>query len=62
VKSALPDIDALVFDWVSSADFDNLLVETVVSTYPQAEHEMFLAHFRGLISLWVKDQQGMPWQ
>ena len=55
--TALPDIDQIVLDWVSSADFDNMLVETVVSTYPQHEHEMFLAHFRGLISLWVRDQQ-----
>jgi hypothetical protein len=55
--SALPDIDARVLEWVASPDFDDLLVETVVSTYPQHEHEMFLAHFRGLISLWVHDQQ-----
>ena len=54
---ALPDIDALVLDWVASADFDNLLVQTVVSTYPQHEHETFLAHFRGLVSSWVHDQQ-----
>ena len=58
VASALPDIDAMVLEWVASPDFDNLLVETVVSTYPQHEHETFLAHFRGLISLWIHDQQG----
>jgi hypothetical protein len=55
--TALPDIAEMVLYWVSSPDFDSLLVETVVSTYPQHEHEMFLAHFRGLISLWVRDQQ-----
>jgi hypothetical protein len=55
--TALPSIDEMVLDWVASADFDNLLVQTVVSTYPQHEHDMFLAHFRGLISLWVRDQQ-----
>jgi len=54
--TALPDIDAMVLDWVASPDFDNLLVETVVSTYPHHEHDTFLAHFRGLISLWVRDQ------
>ena len=58
VASALPDLDQQVLEWVASPDFDSLLVETVVSTYPQAEHEMFLAHFRGLVSLWVHDQQG----
>jgi hypothetical protein len=49
----LPD---LVAQWVSGADFDRLLVETVQATYPPAEHEQFLAHFRGLIGLWVADQ------
>ncbi len=25
------------------------------STYPAAEHDRFVAHFRGLIGLWVTD-------
>jgi hypothetical protein len=28
----------------------------VRSTYPMHEHERFLAHFRGLVGLWVRDQ------
>jgi hypothetical protein len=43
-------------DWVESADFDRLLVNTVMSTYPEHEREMFLAHFRGLLGLWAHDQ------
>jgi hypothetical protein len=58
VAEALPNLDAQVLEWVASPDFDDLLIETVVATYPQQEHEMFLAHFRGLISLWIRDQQG----
>jgi hypothetical protein len=53
---ALPDLDAQVLEWVSSPDFDRVLRETVQATYPAAEHERFLAHFRGLVSLWVADE------
>jgi hypothetical protein len=53
--TALPDLDDIVRDWVASAEFDALLVDTVRATYPQAEHERFLAHFRGLLGLWQTD-------
>ena len=35
---------------------DRLLVETVQATYPAHEQEQFLAHFRGLLGMWVSDQ------
>jgi hypothetical protein len=54
--SHLGHLDDLVAQWVSGADFDRLLVETVRATYPPHEHEQFLAHFRGLIGMWVTDQ------
>jgi hypothetical protein len=50
-------IDEIVFDWVSSASFDALLVHTVRSVYPAAEHERFTAHLRGLIDLWKRDEE-----
>jgi hypothetical protein len=53
--TALPDIDTIVYDWVSSPEFDSLLDDTIVSTYPAHEVERFRAHFRGLIDLWLKD-------
>ena len=53
---ALPHVDELVLEWVSSPDFDRVLRETVQATYPAAEHERFLAHFRGLVALWVSDE------
>jgi hypothetical protein len=56
VAARLSHVDGAVLDWVSSADFDAMLVETVRSTYPPHEHDQFLAHFRGLVGLWVKDQ------
>jgi len=55
--TALAGIDDLVLDWVTSADFDRMLTETIVKTYPEHERERFMGHFRGLIGLWVSDQQ-----
>ncbi len=53
--TSLSGVDALVRDWVASPAFDELLVDTVRSTYPAAEHDRFVAHFRGLLGLWVSD-------
>ena len=55
--TSLPDIDDMVLEWVTSADFDRMLTETVIQTYPEHEREWFMGHFRGLIGLWVSDQQ-----
>jgi hypothetical protein len=55
--TALPEIDDLVLEWVSSSDFDRMLTETVVMTYPEHERERFMGHFRGLVGLWVGDQK-----
>jgi hypothetical protein len=54
----LGHLDEAVAQWVDSPGFDRLLVETVQATYPPQEHEQFLAHFRGLLGLWVADQAG----
>jgi len=52
----LPHLDEQVLEWVASDDFDRVLRETVRATYPRHEHEQFLAHFRGLVGLWVRDE------
>ena len=54
--TAMPDLDELVLDWVKSAEFDALLSRTVTTTYPAHEHDRFMAHFRGLLDLWVADE------
>ena len=54
-SSNLPHLDEQVLEWVTSDEFDRLLRDTVQATYPPHEHEEFLAHFRGLLGLWVKD-------
>ena len=56
--TALAGVDTLVRDWVASPAFDELLVDTVRTTYPAAEHDRFVAHFRGLVGLWVADNAG----
>ena len=55
-RASLGQLDAIVLDWVASPDFDRLLVDTVRSTYPAHEHEQFIEHLRGLLSMWVRDE------
>jgi len=52
----LADIDQRVLDWVLGPQFDQLIVDTVTATYPEHEHERFVAHLRGLTGLWVTDE------
>jgi hypothetical protein len=33
-----------------------LLINTVRSVYPPHEHDQFIAHLRGLLDLWVRDE------
>ena len=54
--SSLGQLDAIVLDWIAGPDFDQLLVETVRSVYPAHEHDQFIAHLRGLLALWVRDE------
>ena len=53
---SLGGIDDVVLDWVAGPDFDRLLIQTVRSVYPPAEHDQFIAHLRGLVTLWVSDE------
>ncbi|MFB9235494.1 RimK family alpha-L-glutamate ligase [Plantactinospora siamensis] len=51
----LGHLEEQVYEWVGSDAFDRILRETVAATYPPHEHDQFLAHFRGLIQLWLDD-------
>ncbi len=57
VGSKLPHLDEILVDWVEGADFDRLLVDTVTTTFPEHEHEHFVAHYRGLLAAWARDQR-----
>jgi hypothetical protein len=54
--SQLPHLDDIVLDWVAGPGFDQLLVRTVQLVYPAHEQDKFIAHLRGLLSLWVRDE------
>jgi len=54
--SSLARLDQLVLDWVTGPGFDQLLVRTVQAVYPEHEHDQFIAHLRGLLHLWVRDE------
>jgi hypothetical protein len=56
VDTRLGQVDAMVHDWVTSPEFDALLVDTVKTAYPEHEHDRFIAHFRGLIGMWLDDR------
>ncbi len=53
----LSHVDELSVAWVESQDFDRIIVETVRGTFPAHEHEQFIAHFRGLLAAWARDQR-----
>jgi hypothetical protein len=40
-------------EYVTSEEFDRLLIETVTSAFPPHEHEMFVSHYRGLVRAWA---------
>jgi hypothetical protein len=58
--ASLAHVDEIVLDWVASPELDALLVETVRKLYPAHEHERFVAHFRGLVGQWVREQGAEP--
>jgi hypothetical protein len=57
VATKLPHLDEILVDWVESPRFDQLVVDTVTSTFPAHEHEQFVAHYRGLLGSWARDQR-----
>jgi hypothetical protein len=53
----LAGFDEAVLEYVESGDFDRLIVDTVTSTFPPHEHEQFIAHYRGLLGAWARDER-----
>jgi hypothetical protein len=52
----LAQLDDLTLEFFSSRDWDDVLVERCRRSFPAHEHEQFIAHYRGLISHWVKTE------
>ena len=55
--SRMARFDEVALEYFTSAAFDDVLVETVTSTFPSYEHDQFIAHFRGLVAAWCTDEQ-----
>jgi hypothetical protein len=51
----LAHLDEVAHEWFTSPAFDELLVDTVQTTFPAHEHEHFVAHYRGLFAAWARD-------
>jgi hypothetical protein len=56
-ETVLPHLDEATVELVESPEFDDMLVDAVRTTFPQHEHERFVAHYRGLLSSWAQDQR-----
>ena len=53
----LPHFDAAALEWFRSEAFHQMLRTTVDATYPEHERDRFMAHFQGLVGLWVRDEE-----
>lgn len=50
----LVDLDQVMWEMVQSPELDDVLVQTVRTTFPENEHEQYIAHYRGLLAHWVE--------
>src|SRR5262249_12231060 len=55
--AALPHLDETLLEYVESGEFDDLIVQTVTSTFPAHEHEEFVTHYRGILAAWARDRR-----
>jgi hypothetical protein len=55
--SRLAHLDEVVLEWVEAPEFDALLIQTVRDTFPAHEHDHFIAHYRGLLGAWARDER-----
>lgn len=52
----LKDLDELMWELVGSQEFDDILTHTVRSTFPEHEHETYIAHYQGLFKHWHESE------
>ena len=55
----LPHLDEMMVDYIESSEFDDLLAFTIREAFPAHEHERFIAHYRGLLQAWARDQRAL---
>jgi len=56
--SRLRTFDAVALEWFLGPEMDRVIVDTVTSTFPAHERDRFVDHFRGLLALWCRDEEG----
>jgi hypothetical protein len=54
--TTLRHFDDIALEWFSGAEMDQVVVDTVRATFPPHEQEEFVAHFRGMVALWCRDE------
>lgn len=52
--SQLRHLDEVMWELAQTPEFDDILTNTVRTTFPPHEHDRFIAHFRGLLAFWVQ--------
>ncbi len=55
--SRLAELDEVAVEYFESSEFDQVLVETVTTTFPAHEHDEFVPHYRGLLAAWCRDER-----
>lgn len=53
----LAELDEVMLEYVKSNEFDHMLLETIRSTFPEYEHNKFIAHFRGIFQHWAESEE-----
>ncbi|MDX1520586.1 MAG: hypothetical protein R3264_03075 [Anaerolineae bacterium] len=50
----LANLDEVMWELAQTAEFDNIITQTVRTTFPAHEHDTYIGHFRGLLRHWVE--------
>ncbi len=53
----LTHFDEMALEYFKSTEFDDLVIESVKLTFPDHEHDQFIAHFRGILGHWADAEE-----
>ncbi len=52
----LADLDETIWELAQTPEFDNIITQTVRTTFPEHEHDHYISHYRGLLRHWVESE------
>lgn len=52
----LANLDEAMWGLVQTPEFDDIITQTVRTTFPEHEHDHYISHYRGLMSHWVESE------